>query len=350
MYLIKKLLNLIFKNLLDPSPLPLNIIKKKIIKYKSFYTNNDFEIKNFGELNKNKIFYVIKRTPGTGLFSNVTFVLNHLAIANKFNYIPIVDMENYITIYNEKDPIRKNYNSWEYYFDQLSDHNLNEVYKSNKVIITRDKFFNFFKYNLDKDNELKNLFKNKIIINKYIKKISEHIIKKEFNERILGVHFRGTSYKRSAGHPFPATKKQMIYNVNKIMEEKKINKIFLATEEKEYLELFLNKFKNKIFYIKSSYVSNKNDAFKVYPRINHRYKLGRDILIETLLLSKCDYFIYINSNVSSAAIALNLNNNQERLEIKNGFNSKNRFISQILWYLKKSLPKKYGGFKTDQLL
>ena len=52
MYLIKKLLNLIFKNLLDPSPLPLNIIKNKIIKYKSFYTNNDFEIKNFGELNK----------------------------------------------------------------------------------------------------------------------------------------------------------------------------------------------------------------------------------------------------------------------------------------------------------
>ena len=40
-------------------------------------------INNFGECNKDKIFYVIKRSPGTGLFSNVTFVLNHLINAKK---------------------------------------------------------------------------------------------------------------------------------------------------------------------------------------------------------------------------------------------------------------------------
>ena len=34
--------------------------------------------KSFGDLNKDKIFYVIKRSPGTGLFSNVTFVLSFL--------------------------------------------------------------------------------------------------------------------------------------------------------------------------------------------------------------------------------------------------------------------------------
>ena len=348
MYFIKKLLNIIFKYFLDPSPLPLNSFIKKKINYNSSYKENDFEIKNFGKLNKDKIFYVIKRTPGTGLFSNLTFVLNHMMIANKSKYIPIVDMENYKTIYNEKKPIRNNYNAWQYYFDQISDYTLNEVYNSSKVIITSDKFFHHFEYNLEKSNNLKWLFKNKIIINSYIWEIYNKIIRKYFNEKILGIHFRGTSYKRSAGHPFPATKKQMLFNVDKILEEKKIKKIFLATEEKEYLQLFLKKFKEKIFYIKSSYVSNKNDAFKVYPRTNHRYKLGRDILIETLLLSKCDYFIYVNSNVSSAAIALNLNNNQERFKINNGFNSKNRFISQALWYFKKGLPEKYGGFKVNQ--
>ena len=58
--------------------------------------------KSFGDLNKDKIFYVIKRTPGTGLFSNVTFVVNHLRVCIKNNFIPIVDMENFKTIYNEK--------------------------------------------------------------------------------------------------------------------------------------------------------------------------------------------------------------------------------------------------------
>ena len=58
--------------------------------------------KSFGKLNEDKIFYVIKRTPGTGMFSNITFILNHLKICEKYNFIPIIDMENFITIYNEK--------------------------------------------------------------------------------------------------------------------------------------------------------------------------------------------------------------------------------------------------------
>ena len=31
----------------------------------------------------------------------------------------------------------------------------------------------------------------------------------------------------------------------------------------------------------------------------------------------------------------------------NGFNTKNIFISQFLWYLKKILPHSFGGFKKD---
>ena len=41
------------------------------------------EIRSFGILNEDKTFYVIKRSPGTGMFSNVTFVLNHLRICKK---------------------------------------------------------------------------------------------------------------------------------------------------------------------------------------------------------------------------------------------------------------------------
>ena len=43
----------------------------------------DIIFKSFGDLNKDKIFYIIKRSPGTGLFSNVTFVINHLKICKK---------------------------------------------------------------------------------------------------------------------------------------------------------------------------------------------------------------------------------------------------------------------------
>lgn len=304
-------------------------------------------INNFGENNQDKIFYVIKRSPGTGLFSNVTFVLNHLIIAKKNGFIPIVDMENFITIYNEKNKINNNSNAWEYYFKNLSKFSLNEVYKSNKVIITNDKFYNTFKYNLSQDIELKDLFNKEIFMSDNLFRIFELIKKKYLNKKVLGIHFRGTSYKQSPGHPFPATKKQMINIVNKIIHKNDIDIIFLSTEEKQYLELFKKEYKDKIFFLNSPYRSNKNNAFKVYPRPNHRYKLGREILIETFLLSECDHFIYVNSNVSSAAIALNKNKKQKRYKIDNGFNSKNQLTSQWLWYVKKNLPKFFGGFDKN---
>ena len=132
-----------------------------------------------------------------------------------------------------------------------------------------------------------------------------------------------------------------------IIEEKKVDKIFLATEELDYLNFFKREFGKTLIYLKSPYRSNRNDAFETYPRKFHRYKLGREILIETLLLSSCDIFLYLRTNVSSAAMSFNINKNQKRFEINNGLNSKNILISQVLWYLKKNLPANFGGFKNN---
>ena len=51
---------------------------------------------------KIKIFFVIKRHPGGGFFSNLLYVLTNLDYAHKNKLIPIVDMENFPTMYNEK--------------------------------------------------------------------------------------------------------------------------------------------------------------------------------------------------------------------------------------------------------
>jgi len=299
--------------------------------------------KSFGELNEDKIFYVIKRSPGTGLFSNVTFVLNHLKICEKNNFIPVIDMDNFKTIYNEKKKIKNTNNAWEYYFEKLNKFSLEEVYKSKNVLITSDKFFHFFTYNIDLDDQMIRLLQSQIKINKILYKSYKRISKIFIGKKILGIHFRGTSYKRSPGHPFPATKRQMFEITKNLIKQERIDKIFLVTEEQNYLDFFEKKFPNKIIHIKCCYRSNKNDAFEIYPRDRHRYKLGREALLETLLLSKCDHFIYLCSNVSSAAISFNLNKEQKRNEIKNGINSKNILISQFLWYLKSMLPKSFGG-------
>lgn len=65
---------------------------------------------NSSKNNKKSVYYVIKRTPGAGLFSNFIFVLNHIKIADSCGFKPVVDMENFHTIYNEKFKINNTKN------------------------------------------------------------------------------------------------------------------------------------------------------------------------------------------------------------------------------------------------
>ena len=116
------------------------LIKKNFI-FDIVEKSPEYKICSFGSKNPNKLFYVIKRFHGGGLFSNFLFVLNHLIKAEKIKAIPIVDMENFTNLYTEKNKINGTKNSWLYYFNQVSKYTLKEVYSSQKVIFSSDKIY-----------------------------------------------------------------------------------------------------------------------------------------------------------------------------------------------------------------
>ena len=304
-------------------------------------------IRSKGELNKDKIFYVIQRNPGKGFFSNVAFVTNHIKVALDNGFIPIVDMENFVTWYNENNKILKTNNAWEYYFEQISNFSLKDVYNSKNIILTNRNFYRSsgFLDSINEDKELKNIFQKYILIKKNKLKVIHYLRKKLFEKKkILGVHFRGTGYKIGR-QPHPATIKQMVNRINKILSKENYDKIFLVTEDLNNFKAIIAEFKDKVIYLNNSVrENNSNTAFDTYPRLNHRYKLGRDILIEACLLSYCDGYLDIRNNVREAATAFNLNPNQKRYFIDNGHNSAYPVIGKYIWYIKSFLPKMLGGF------
>ena len=319
---------------------------KKIFKQK-IPILKDTTLKSFGNINKNKIFYVIKRTPGAGLFSNLTFVLNHLKIAEKYNFTPVVDMENFPTIYNEDSKINGTLNSWNYYFKSVSKYSLKEVYKSKNVIFTNDFFSEgmLASYEISNKKEFKKIIEKYIFIKQDIQKEINFYKKKYFknHNKILGVHFRGTTYKKASGHTFPIPKEMMKKNIDYLIEKFGYNKILVVTEELKYLTYLKKHYKEKLIFI-NVFRELYKDAFLQYPRPNHRYKLGREIIIETLLLSYCSGFTFIRTNVSSAAIAF-AKNKQNLHPLFIGYNSRNKYIARWKWYFKKILPDWMGGFK-----
>ena len=340
----------------------LNFIKKKIIyqiiKYqvdkpinrkkirKKFSTKTKFLLKKFGNKNPKKIFYVIKvdKNGGGGLFSNVLFVLNHLKICERHNFIPVIDMENFPTRYNEKNKINNSYNSWEYYFEKVSKFSLNEVYSSNNVILT-DGFINDEMATNYKTGE--DFYK---LFNKYIKIRKKFLInsikfsKKHFKgKKVLAVHFRGTSMKTIPKHPLPPTPIQIISLIDEAIDKYKFNKIFLVTDQLSYLELFKKKYGKKLCY-RNSFRSNKSKIFDLNIRKNHRYNMGVDALEDTLLISKLKYLICSRSNMSEVA-SIMINKKMKVLEIWNGYNPNKILFSQFNWKIKENLPEALGGFK-----
>tara|TARA_B100001057_G_scaffold476121_1_gene543680 strand:+ start:10424 stop:11455 length:1032 start_codon:yes stop_codon:yes gene_type:complete len=325
---------------------------KKVFKKANFSLNRglSYSIKSFGVKNKNKIFYVINRSPGGGMFSNLNFVIHHLLIAETFNFIPIIDMENFPTLYNEKKKINNSLNAWDYYFESINKYNLKDVYKSKNVIFTNRYTFKniyFDGFNKLSKSHIK-ICKKYINFKKEIISESRNFIMKNFkNKKILGVHFRGSDQKTQERHPLPATIRQIEVRIIKLLDEKKLDNFFLVTEEKKYLKYFQKKMGNKLIHL-NSFTSNKTNIFDDNPnnRSLHRYKIGKENIINMLCLSHADHLLYVSSNLAEASLFFS----KKKIavsKIDNGLNSSNVFISQFYWYLRKLLPKFLGGFKID---
>ena len=82
--IIKKIKNIFNKILLTEDALPL-------FESEHYISNSSINLNfcSFGHKNKKKVFYVIRRSPGAGMFSNVTFIINHLKICDQYNFIPV---------------------------------------------------------------------------------------------------------------------------------------------------------------------------------------------------------------------------------------------------------------------
>jgi hypothetical protein len=354
----------------------LNFLRSRILKTQFFarqnwkhknklYNSNvlshlNLEYKTFGNKNPNIFFYIIRRSPGAGFFSNLNFVIHNLLICDQLKMVPVIDMENYITLYNCKTKINGSHNVWDYYFEPVSKFTLKDVYKSKNVIIcdnrtskkgfSQSTFENNFKYfngfhNLNSQH--KKIVKKYIRFNKSIVIKSENFTKKHFvKNKILGVCFRGSDQLKSAYQPYPPTEKQLLHATNYLLKKYNFNKIYLCTEDSNFLEFFKKKFGSILLYNDSPRTTVKVDLFD-YPSKKHRYYLGQGNIIDMLNLAKTNFMLFAPSNIPEAALFFSKKKISHKL-IDNGMKG-NIFISQFSYYLKKILPEWMGGFKNLKL-
>ncbi|RYE53576.1 MAG: hypothetical protein EOP48_14105 [Sphingobacteriales bacterium] len=296
--------------------------------YKGFF-------KSFGSKNADKVFYVIWLDKGSGFFSNLSAVLCHIDIAIKGGMIPVVDFQNFKTLYNT-GKIEDTANAWEYYFEPVSPYSLEEVYQSKNVFFCEGKYPDGYEYSVTNIPGIKQIYDQYIVLKPAIE---EQILQYQTSD-LLGIHFRGQEFKIAPGHYFPPTEKQMIKYTDKALSEYGINQIFLVTEEKAYLDLFVKRYGKLVLYTNAYRTYNVN-AYNQSPRDNHRFLLGKEVLIDALLLARCKGLVCGDSNVSE--FAQFTGNHKFVYRIWNGVNSSNRLLARYLYRIKKNIT----GFKVD---
>lgn len=289
----------------------------------------DLELRYLLKRMKAKYYVIIRSEGGAGFFSNYFWVMGHVAFAEKMGYIPVVDMENYPTLYSEEEPVDGTNNAWNYYFENIGNVGLDEVYASGRYIMGKDKYltkyaekYSMFPYRYPSERMIayyapiikKNLRIKQSLVNEYKR---EWIEKTSGSNNILGIHIRGTDMKNNLGHPMPAPVSEYIRRTHEMLEKHPdISRIFLATDENEIKEAYEQEFEG------SAATLFMNEAFRAWddghvkktglhemkidnPRPHHKYLLGKEVLRDAWFLSRCQYLLCGHSNITNVAILWN---------------------------------------------
>lgn len=263
------------------------------------------EKKSFGNKNSQKEIYIVRRPePTVGLFSYIITTLGHIYRATEMNYDIVIDMKNYINMYQQS----KRDNAWEYFFEQPSGISLEEAYESKNVILSSEEIpsvrpsdaIEFFE-NAEERKKWHELYctyiKCNAEIKQYIRKREEELFANDSQKKVLGVLCRGTDYTKlkPQNHPIQPTAEQVIEKIFEIKEKYRVDNIFLVTEDEAVLEIFKERFsREELKYIETKRFKSSKEEYLVKTMKNRKADIkqqGIDYLTQIALLAKCDYFI-----------------------------------------------------------
>jgi hypothetical protein len=262
---------------------------------------------------------------GYGFFSNYRICLEHLIDhhENGDGSIPYIDWSKttFVEGFNPFESTNNipDGNPFDQWFDQI-------IPQKNDIVIrcTRksdDNKYHHAKHYFDEPEQLKihqTVDKLYIKPKKYILDKIDEIYEKELKGHVvLGVMARGTEY--NFHHPMYG-----VFEINDYIEEIKkildanpqITKLFLASEDMEYIDALHKSFPNSYFvpdvFRRTDETMEYVNRVHCWPNVstkrdNQCKLLGEETIIQTKLLGKCDYLFGRFSGIFAGAVLWNDN-------------------------------------------
>jgi len=266
------------------------------------------------------------KSSNAGFFSNFRGTIYTFHKCNELGITPYVQWVG--GLYSDPN---KGSNWWEYYFEQIGDIN-----DKDKIHLSHDMSWNRQEITRERSNKL---IKQYVKIKPHIKDKINGFWSENFNptNNVLGIHLRLTDKFNCTSHGEPATGRpisveEYIKHANIYIEKNDNVKIFLATDSIDDIKKMEEAFGDRLVYrkdvIRSSGTRSVHHGMK-----GDNYKKGEDVLIDCLLLSKCNFLFKGISNV--AVCTLFFNNELEHFNLNEYYNKDMResFIKHNLDYV-----------------
>lgn len=236
-----------------------------------------------------------------GFFSNFFEVLAHLNWCLKHKKIPIVRWDERFPYY-QPEGYNGSKNAWEYYFKPISNRSYRDGDIINRCYNAPDRSYIIW-WDYPKMLQYREFFnqmiKRFIHINEPILKKVESFYKQRMKgKKTIGMHIRGTDKKKEAP---PVSISKFIQQAKTYPKD---YQFYVATDENKILKEIKKRLKDYTIINYEAYRSDDKEPIH-YKNIPNKAILGEEILIETLLLSRCDKFIHAHSNVALAALYFN---------------------------------------------
>lgn len=272
---------------------------------------------SYGSDYPDKTFYVIRRHANrAGLFSFVMTNLASIAYAIDQGWVPVIDMQNSANPMLSPELVGKE-NAWEYYFEQPCGYSLQDIVHARHVVlssVTAPANYPEFESLLDAQKA----HDWRLIAARYLHVREEHVqaarryMETHFHgDPYLGVLCRGTDYLalQPSGHPLQPATEDVIADCRRLMQERELEYLYLATEDQNIWERFESAFPGEVYsYQQMHYsVSGDQNINDVANRNGNARDRNCDYLISILILAQADYVLAGAANGSYGARLLRKN-------------------------------------------
>jgi len=318
--------------------------------------------------------YLIIDSRPYGLFSNFLHTIDNIKWAEDNNYIPVVrwgpgrrdanlnrpgaqkaselanpkhvgDNPNFVKkedeveqcLYWSEQGWNDSKNPWEYYFEPLNKHTIEEALSSDHEIsdIFQVGFHDLRVSSLEKKFLIFNLHsytplntwgyfysdvkfkKHRTEVQEYVKKLKvkdeikeivDSFVKEKFSKNVLGVHIRATDKisESKIGQRPQVQLEDYLYEIEQYLKINSKADIFVASDNNESIREIIRRFpNNKVLMSKCTRMQRYSDKIPLHLSSFAGPQAGEEALIDCLLLSECSHILCTDSNLAAAALYFN---------------------------------------------